>query len=800
MDMQTNFAWNAPLPAILLAAILLCVAAAIVLIHLFGKSPYGERPRGLLALRFVVIVLVALILLGPTLVSKQMGKERRSELFFLVDTSRSMDVGDDKTRLQQSVDFVREGYRLAGVEASQNTQAFRFGHRIAQVDVNDGDSIAAKATDTRLADGLRQAASRFGSTKPAGIVVVSDGRVRSAEAVEQMAKRLGETDIPIHVVPVGVEGSGGDVAVISAVVPTRVRKFSDCEVQVFIRSFGMSGKRTEVRVINADSVVSDPELATIAKVPLTLVGGAQAVSLPVHMDDRAKNIKVMIDPLEDELSTSNNTAGAQIAIDNTKIRVLYLEGDPTVRTIARLRQSIFGLSTQPPESPVKRALSEDEDIECIVLTPDGAGQLTAASPGTNQIAQFPKSRSTLFAFDCVVLSNLSPDALTPSQAEQLADWVSGRGGGLVIAGTDSLDPIAWERSALNVTLPVTLPTRLDRMIDQPLALEDEQHAIWRLSRDEKTNQRLLEQLPEMREVGIGLQAKPLAKIIASSGNERSVVMVAGRYGRGRVVVSSTALAGSDASKLFDNWGDTPGQAAGKFWRNLVYWATESSSVGRRRLVASADKRFYRPGDAIKLVGRAYDETARTTNNYRIWCMLEPLDLSDMSLYGPVLWPDGQPRISGETGPRIAWGEEFMLRRSAQTNEYELPLLLSENDSGSDGGFRVELTAFEGEEPNDGFSHGTQVDSTSLEIRVLSDPFEMRNPLPNHDLLRRVASVSGGEVLESPEELADILSRRSVSREAPTESRQPAWSRWWVLCGLIGLLSIDWIWRRLIGMA
>ncbi len=800
MDIQTNFAWSSPLSAMILAGVMVAVVVVIFLVHLYGKC-YGERRGGLLALRLIAIALVALVLLGPTLVRKEMGKERRSELFYLLDGSRSMEVGDDKSRWEQALSFLVEGSKQAGIESSQNTQAYRFGHRIAPLDPEDeATTLIAKSTDTRLADGLRQAAARFGSNQPAGMVVMSDGRVRSAEAVEQMARRLGETGIPIHVYPVGVEGTGGDVAVVSAVVPNRVRKFSDCEIQVFIRSFGMSGKRTQVRVVNADALVTDESVATIATVPLTLVGGAQAVSLPIHMDDRAKNIKVVIDPIDGELSSGNNTTSARIAIDNTKIRVLYLEGDPTIRTINRFQQTFFSNTMQPVMAPVKQALSEDEDIECVVLSPDGSGQLTGATSASSQITKFPSSRSTLFAFDCVILSNLSPDALTQTQAQQLADWVGGRGGGLVVVGPDSLNAAAWQRSALATTLPVTMPDRLDRSIDERLVLDDPDHAIWQLSRDVPTNQLLLSQLPEMREIGVGLQTKPLAQTIANIGINKSPVMIAGRYGRGRVVVSSVALAGSDAAKLFNAWGDSPGQAAGKLWRNIVYWATESSSVGRRRLIAAADKRFYRPGDSINLIGRAYDETARTTNGYRIWCLLEPLDINDMSLYGPVLWPDGQARTSGETGPRIAWGEEFMLKRSADSNEYELPLVLSENDSGSDGGFRVELTAFEGEEPKDGFSHGTQVDSTSLEIRVLSDPFEMRNPLPNHDLLRRVASVSGGTVLERPDQLAEILSNRKVTREAPVESRQPAWDRWWWLAGLIGLLSIDWVWRRLLGMA
>ncbi|MCG8652504.1 MAG: glutamine amidotransferase, partial [Pirellulales bacterium] len=470
------------------------------------------------------------------------------------------------------------------------------------------------------------------------------------------------------------------------------------------------------------------------------------------------------------------------------------------RTISRIRQT-FGLSgLQGQLPPVKQALSEDEDIECVVLSPDGSGALTAASSTGSQTTRFPQTRSTLFAFDCVILSNLSPDTLTDVQSQQLLDWISRRGGGLIVVGPESLDPNAWSHNRLAEALPVTFPNRLDRLIDERLTLTDPHHSIWNLTRSESTNQQILSQLPEMREIATGLKTKPLAQTLGTAGGDSSPVVVASRYGRGRVVVSSAALAGADASRLFDAWGDSPGQAANKLWRNLVYWVTEASSVGRRRLIATADRRFYRPGDAIKLSGLAYDESARSTKEYRVWCLLDPLDTNDMSIYSPVLWPDGQVRTSGETGPRMAWGEDFVLKRSPDTNEYLLPLILSENDSGTDGGFRVELTAYEGEEPEGGFGHGTQVDSTSLEIRVLNDPFESRNPLPNHDLLRRVASVSGGTVLEDPGQLAQLLRARQITRESATESRQPIWDQWWLLGALIGLFSVDWVWRRLLGMA
>ncbi len=139
-------------------------------------------------------------------------------------------------------------------------------------------------------------------------------------------------------------------------------------------------------------------------------------------------------------------------------------------------------------------------------------------------------------------------------------------------------------------------------------------------------------------------------------------------------------------------------------------------------------------------------------------MFEPASLDDMSLYSPILWPDHVVRESGEVGPRIAWGEELPLAKSPADDAYQLNLMLSETEGIGDSGLRIEMTAYEGNESNSAFDHGTQVDSTSLAIQILSDPFEQQNPLPNHELLTRLAAVSGGEVLKSPNDFAAIAEK------------------------------------------
>ncbi len=67
--------------------------------------------------------------------------------------------------------------------------------------------------------------------------------------------------------------------------------------------------------------------------------------------------------------------------------------------------------------------------------------------------------------------------------------------------------------------------------------------------------------------------------------------------------------------------------------------------GGRRLVVTADKKFYRPGETISLSASAFDEAANQTGSYKITSMIEPqASLNDLeSNYSPVRWPDGKPR-------------------------------------------------------------------------------------------------------------------------------------------------------------
>lgn len=821
---ETYLSW---MPAVsgygILAIVLVCVAMWLVLRLVSGPSQVRDQV-GLFILRGCALAIIFLILMGPTVVDEEPGEVSRPNMIYLLDGSQSMQLGNEQTRWEESLRFLDEAESAAGQSNRSNLQAFRFGHRLQPLVDNSvrtadsslslidraslpegnggGNRIAPpSASDSRLGDALRQLLPQVQARSAAGIVLCSDGRVRGSEAVERLAEICGEAKVPIHVVPIGHSSGAGDIAIVSLVVPPRVNKFTENQVQVFLRSYGFTGERTMVRVLSRDTL-NGTAAKTLATVPITLSGGAQAATITFRMNDRPEDLEVVIDPIDGELTDRNNKVNTRVEIDRTKVRVLYVEGEQSA-SLNNLFGGFFqSNSTTSSALNVRTALQEDVDIECVAFSSSGGSTPRTVAVGSNpQDVVFPRTRAELFAYDCVIFSNVGPNMLTEEQNQWMAQWIEGRGGGLIITGGGALNPQLWNESPLLPLLPVLLEeARPIGLRAAAVTATQPNHPVWRLRLEKALNDQLLGLLPTLSIQGMGYRVKSTADVLAEESESGAAVLMAHRAGRGRVIVSTASLGGGSLIDLADRWGPQPERVASKLWRNLVYWATEGSSTGRRRLVASADKQFYRPGETISIFATAFDEAARPSTKYRLWAMLEPDSLDDLSLYSPVLWPDNVVRESGEVGSHVAWGEELPLTRGETADGYGLDLLLSEMTDAVDSGLRIELTAYEGAETESAFGHGTQVDSTSLAIQILSDPFEQQNPLPNHDLLKRLAAVSGGQVLSDPSQLAELLRTRQLIEGLPRRDVTPAWSHWWLWLSLIGLLSTEWFWRRVTGLA
>jgi uncharacterized membrane protein len=875
------------------------VVAVLAASWLLGPPNPVARHWGLWSLRAAIVGLVALVLLNPVKVDELPGPVKQPEVFYLLDASASMQMGNPRSRWDQSLDMIRSAGNLAA-DSPAVVKPFRFGQRLAAIDqpaqvgVSPGGAsstsgnktvqsaaalpvtntankpaeakskrpVAPVDGDTRLHAALRQISSRFGRVPPQGIVVFSDGRIHDETGLAQLAAEFARLKVPIHVVPVGDVGKGGDVAIAAVVAPPSARKLTEVEVQVFVRSFGFDGKRAEVQLLEIEGGRETRQLAP--PLPITLQSGYQSVSLSFRTDLTTRKLRVVIPTLADEVSDRNNRLDTEMKIERTKIRVLYVEGSPQPIQSVRVgdRYQFRG-----PFSDLKQALTEDEDIECVVLVaPGGVGQLARIAEYAQIDGRgFPTTVAELAAFDAIILSDVAAATFTEKQLEWIESWIGQRGGGLcMVGGEHSFSSGGWDQTPLASMLPVEmLPGGADWVPGESIRIAPElpptPHPLWNLVSDDKQNRQIAGGFPAVIGVNRWAGARPnLTTVLATTSVTGAPVavqqpaplsingltsaieglvkrrpaktqpvatqppaggdsanmpaIVAGRYGKGRTLAMAFPITSPSADELVQKWGLSDNRYYSKFARNLVYWLTETSAIGRRRLVASADKRFYRPGETITVQAATYDESAAPTRNYRVSAMVEPHDAAGTESdpdNSPLKWPSGRPRESGESGQYILWGESFDLSLGEQGNSVatggsvaagnkdlpqhsiELPLAEYLSSGTSSQSLRIELTAWEDQ---------TQVDSTSLEIQLLHDPFEQQNPFPNHDLLKQVAAASGGQVLEKPDELAQVLNRVPKNVGPPIIKRSPLWSAWWLWGLIVGLLTAEWCWRRALGLA
>lgn len=745
--------------------------------------------------------------LNPVHVAVTPGSVHRPEVHVLLDASQSMRLGSPEDRWHDATTLLRDA--LVRQHGHADVRVHRFGERLAPVDLDSflaGTPLARPDdADTQLAAALRQLAGRLGRDAPAGLVVVSDGRVRDPDKVDEMAAVWKRMHVPVHVVPVGRAAEGGDVAIVAAVAPAKARKQAQVTIDAFLRSFGFAGQRAELQLQALDE--TGAVRRTLTTLPITLQDGVQPVSVAFRTEPDLKRLRLHVPPLARDLAPANNDFPLEIEIDRTKIRVLLLDGSADFgRSRPNRVVNEPGEDADAAYAPFRDALLADPDVQCTVyVVPSGGAepQRVLTKETAYLPRAFPQTPAELLAYDAIVLSNVPRSALSDEVLGWVEEWVAKRGGGLLMAGGPrSFGAGGWTGTAVERMLPVEFTGTVD-WENTPSVLEPtgaDLHPVWRLFEDERATRAALKTLPESLGRNAWVRVKPQSGTLlgaqkAGTGAAPAPLLAVGAYGRGRTAALATPLSAAWAPRFTRQWGEgDDNRHFAKFVRNTTYWLTEASAIGRRRLFANTDKRFYRPGETMAITAQTYDESAGRTGRYRVVATLEPKQLDGDNLPpSPVKWPGGRPRDPGESGPLVGWGEPIELYLDPETKDHTLALSLVEALAiGSAGqAFKLELTAYEGQ---------TQIDSSSLDVQVLSDPHEQQNPLPNREFLAALARETGGREFTDAAALADTLTALPVPEGPQTVRRTPLWSREWLLGGFLALLAVEWFYRRWLGLA
>jgi len=199
-----------------------------------------------------------------------------------------------------------------------------------------------------------------------------------------------------------------------------------------------------------------------------------------------------------------------------------------------------------------------------------------------------------------------------------------------------------------------------------------------------------------------------------------------------------------------------------FWRRLVTWLMpeEKAEKEKRAVQLVADKLRYELNEQVTLTVTATDAEGKTVENAKVLCRIYAPD-------GKVIERQAALTKVGAGQGADAYVATFM----PHTN----------------GKYRVVATARQ---------DGVDLGRDQLALVVGDTSIEKKLTDPDRDLLKRLATRTGGRYYDSmeAERITDDLALQP--KKHTWRQTQEVWDRWWVFLMLLGLVAAEWTIRRM----
>ena len=543
-----------------LMPLVILVLAFIVLGYFNLRGGTGIRHRVVIALlRSLAISLVLFSLSRPLLeVTSQL--EQPGVIAVLLDNSVSMRVedfdGEPRSQvIQQQLD-ASSGSLLRSLQQRFEIRLFRFGEDtqaitgIEAMDYGDGDSNLVRAIE--VVQQTLQGESLV------GLVVISDGAVKSTAQLDTLLLSLRAAQAPVYSVGVGQPRYPRDIEISRVRLPSRVLQGSRVIADVAVTQRGYDGE-------SLDLIVED-DGRILQKQAITLEPGTQSIRVPLITEDSgARRLEFYLANLAGEQITANNSQQEMLSINNDKMRILYFEGEPR-----------FELKF------VRRAIKDDRNLSVtgLVRTADAKFYRVGIESQQELRAGFPATRDELFSYDALILGSVEISLLSREQQEMIVEFVSERGGGLLmLGGRHAFSEGGYRDSLLRDISPVVMaeqaqPEFSREVSVQPTAAALVQPALMIADENEKSIARW-QTLPPLTIVNPIRQVKPGATLLLTSTPQAQqdpfVIMASQRYGRGKVI--AFAVQNSWIWQMHQDI-ELDDQTHEILWRQLLRWLVE----------------------------------------------------------------------------------------------------------------------------------------------------------------------------------------------------------------------------------
>ena len=775
--------WARPVSTVVVVAAFVAVFVLTVFLYRRRQGlPFGIR-MVLALFRLLALCLIVAVLFEPTATVKQTHTEKR-RLPILVDVSQSMSVKDQRKRSEDigeaavalgilplsstPEDVKRSAVSLDGKQREAIASASRldlatsllsksagemlesigedldvsyhaFGETMHRLGDGKNDSLAALQADspeTSIGGALEALAKTERGAPLAGIVLLSDGLDTSSRRAQAVVRDLGIRGIPVYTVPVGI-ADPDDVSIRNVIMQDVAFTGDKVPVRVQLQSKGYE-KRTADLTMSLNG-------RGVARQIVTFEGGLQFVDIFFNVDvaERgAARIGVEIEAFSDESTAANNRVERSVRVVNEKINVLCIEG-----------------SARWEFRYLRAMLKRDPRINATFIGTRSQPEL--AQNSSEYIAAFPEDREEAFSYDLVILGDVDSAFFSTEAFQRLDELVRERGGSLLMLCGARFAPASYAGTPVERMLPVKFDPDaewedVDESVYPVLTPEGRSSLVMTLETDQDENDLVWSRVAPLDRIPPLLAPRPGATVLAElsdtqSRADRYPLVAWQRYGTGKCMMIAT-------DRLWLLRFKTGDKYHWRVWSQCVQFLTLSRLMGEhKRIRLETDRVTYPVDGRVRLYANLLDDD-----------------------YEPLTQPGFEIEVSALDADGAAGDPQRVTLRPDKSTPGLYEGYFSPPRA---GGYRVEANASD------------RPLSNSTEFQVADLRPELANTDMQIDHLRRIAELSGGEVLSALElqKLPALLNREPHTTSVRTD--RPLWDNSLVALVLVGLLGFEWILRR-----
>lgn len=784
------------------AGVGLLAAGAVALLYAREAGRLGPVARlGMATVRLVTVTLLAFLLLRPVWVKEERNDYRRT-VAVLVDASQSMGNQDprpnaaDQWRAAIALGFVPADKGIPDVPVSAALggrdlpakparlelaraaltdpkldlferlktaagplEVSTFGSRRTgreTADLGWLKGLTATEPRTALADAVGELLGRDPNDLPAAVVVATDGRqnVNSRSLVELAAEcqRLG---VPLHVYGVG-SSSFGLVQVKDVVAPEVLFVDDTVSVPVRYRVVGVPNGRAEIVL-----KLGDREVARKAVDPVKDGDDLREVLRFVPTKADAAEAK------RELTATVTVTSGPETLADELTKPTTVVDRKLKVLVVDSLPRYDFRF--------LQRALLRDRRVEArFYLTEADRQTLKSGEPW---VQSFPAGRDefrvALFGYDLLVLGDVPGTFWTADQQEVIREFVAEGGGLIHIAGRTNA-PAGWGKGPIAdllpvqveaVRFPVEAPRRPTPFRPQvvPAAAKS---PLLALEDDPDANADRWKALPPVYWHYPVTRAKPGAEVFLTHPDKqladgKPMPLLAGHYyGKGYALF----LAVDETWRWRYNEAD---KFFGRFWSQAVYVAGVPRTAGTKLTQLALDVTDPVQGKTGQVFARLFTKEYKPLTADEVEARLTTVGPGEPAAGVPV-------KLTAVRGPdNVPTGEYVGTLPFDRTGRFSLAVQTDREDKST---------------------------FAALDYRVTLPPEHELAPGPMAEAeLRKLADGSGGAFYREEDlyKLPEAVKPQWVPVTTRTETF--LWNQW-AMALLVGLLTLEWVVRKLNGLS